>query len=289
MTSGDVAPPQVTAKDAVDDIVRKSRRKRSFPLRRDFVQQRNPSGKPSPGPLAGLVAAGDKRGLLLYLLLVTKASAEPWNAALPSAAWARALGHELPNSKSARTMVSKIWLRLERHGLVRRERRDRLADVFLLREDGGKGAYTSPGSDRGPYLRVPLDLWVGGPDTENRWYQLLTLPELALILIGRSLGDGFLLPQEKAVQWYGISADTIGRGVAALTAKGLLSAEKTFKIAPLSAVGYTEENRYTLLPPFGPVGHVSGSGTRKQRKVRSKAASKVRGRTALRTAMSSTD
>lgn len=263
MTAPPIAPPSVSAADTVDDIVRISNRRTGAPLRRDFVQQPGRDGKPSAGPLADLVATGDRRGLILYLLLVTKCSAEPWNAALPSAVWARALGHELPTSKSARTMVSKTWLRLERHKLVRRERRERLADVFLLREDGHEEDYTSPGSDHLPYFRAPLDLWTDGPESNKRWYQVLSLPELAVMLIGRSLGDNFLLPQEKAHRWYGISPDTIGRGIAGLKARDLLHDDKSFKPAPLSAVGYTEEHRYTLLTPFGPVGHVSGSGPRK--------------------------
>lgn len=251
----------MTREDTIDEIVRVSQRKDSFPLRREFLQHTDAARIRSSGPLASLVSAGDQRGLILYLLLVTKVSASPWDAALPSPVWARALGHPLPNSKAARTMVSKTWLRLERHQLVARRRKGRLADVFLLQEDGSGEAYTAPGSDVRSYFRVPLELWTSGPG-EGRWFAQLSLPEMAVLLIGRSLGDEFLLPQEKGPQWYGVSPDTIARGTAGLMSRGLLRRDTTFKAAPLSAVGYTEENRYTLLAPFGPLGHLSGSGKR---------------------------
>jgi len=145
-------------------------------------------------------------------------------------------------------------MRLERHGLVTRKRSRRLADVYLLREDGLGGTYTSPGEVRDRYIRVPLSLWREGPREAKRWYQVLTLPELAILLIGRSLSDGFRLPFEMGPEWYGISADTVARGIAGLREHGVLRMDQTFKKAPLSPVGYTAEHRYTLLEPFGPVG-----------------------------------
>ena len=141
---------------------------------------------------------------------------------------------------------------------VARSRTQRLADVRLLREDGSGANYTSPGAVGETYFRVPLALWQAGPEDSRRWYQVLTLPELAVALIARSLGDNFRLPYEMGPDWYGISADTIGRGVQGLADKNLLKVDKRFKKAPLSPVGYTAEHRYTLLQPLGPVGRRSG-------------------------------
>ncbi|MEX1171818.1 MAG: hypothetical protein WEG56_04305 [Chloroflexota bacterium] len=251
-------PPDVTSAETVDAIVEASKRVQDFPLRREFLQRRV-EAVVVPGPMGALVKAGDHRALLLFLMLLTKASAPPWNAALPAAAWARALGIDLPESKTARSTISKIWLRLERHGLVSRDRRERLADVFLHREDGLGGEYTSAGEVGENYFRVPLALWLQGPNDRQRWYQVLSLPELTVLLIGRTLGDGFRLPFESGPDWYGVSADTISRGVTGLKDKGMLDVNKRFKKAPLSAVGYTAEHRYTLQEPFGPIGHPSGS------------------------------
>lgn len=218
--------------------------------------------------MASLVTAGDLRALLLYLLLLTKASAPPWDAGLPAAVWARALGLELPQSKTATSTISKIWLRLERHQLVVRDRRNRMAVVTLRREDGTGLPYTSPGESNESYLKIPFALWQDGPDDEHRWYQVLTVPELAVLLIARSHGDGFRLPFEQAPAWYGLSADTIGRGVDRLCRRGLLVVDKTYKKAPLSPLGYTAEHRYTLEAPFGPIGKASSSRPRARTRVR---------------------
>jgi hypothetical protein len=254
-------PPTSSSADAANEIVRISQRKKDFPIRLDFLQ-RVVDGKKIPGPARKLVTAGDHRGLLLYLLLLTKASSEPWDAALPAAAWARALGLALPDTKAARSTVSKVWLRLEQHGLVKRQRKERLADVFLLHEDGEREQYQAPGAVGDRYFRVPLDLWTSGPDSDQRWYQALGMPELVVMLIGRSLGDSFRLPAENGPDWYGISADTISRGLAGLQKHGLTTVDKTYKKAPLSAVGYTAEHHYTLQAPFGPVGRRSGTPVR---------------------------
>ena len=262
----ETVPPTVTSAETVDEVVSVSRRRKDFPVRHTFLQQRDKHGNPVPGPAQGLVRAGDRRALLLFLLLLTKASSAPWNAALPAPVWARALGLDSPELATARSTVSKIWLRLERAKLVRRERYERLADVFLLKEDGSAKKYIPPGSRGESHFKIPLALWLEGPDDQTRWYQVLSLPELLVMLIGRSLGDQFWIPFEKAPIWYGVSADTIARGVNSLTERSLLSVEKRFKKAPLSAVGYTSEQRYTLRAPFGPTGHISGSGMRRPKR-----------------------
>ena len=251
--------PVVTAAQTVDSIVNSAKRKNSvFRLRRAFLQHTT-EGKPNAGPLAGLVTAQDRTALVLYLLLMSKASGPPWDAALPATVWARALGMDLPESKTARSTISKAWLRLERHKLVERgERRKRQADVFLLCEDGSGERYTSPGENGEPYLQVPLALWRVGPEGEaRRWYEVLTLAELAVLLIARSLGDGFRLPAEEGPNWYGVSGDTIGRGLSGLQRHGLLVASRRYRVEPLTPTGYTADFHYTLQPPFGPVGRAS--------------------------------
>lgn len=252
--------PVATPGDTVDEIVVGSKRSgNGFPVRQTFLQRRADDGEPRPGPLGSLVAAGDLRALQLFLLLLTKASSAPWDAGLPAAVWARALGLPMPNSKTATSTISKTWLRLEGHGLVSRERRKRMAIVTLRCEDGSDKPYTAPGEVGERYLKVPFALWQLGPDAGHRWYQELSLAELAVLLIARSHGDGFRLPYEFGPRWYGVSADTLHRGVARLSTRGLLAIDKTFKKAPLSPLGYTAEHRYTLQAPFGPIGKASAS------------------------------
>jgi len=257
-------PPQSTAIDAVDQIVHDSRGDSpTFAIRRSFL--RTTAGKDdtgrehwTPGPFANLVRAGDHRGLLLYFLVLTKASSGTWNSRLPSAAWARALDHPLPNTKSASSAISKTWLRLERQNLVSRTRVKKLADVAILREDGTGVDYTHPGQAKDAHFKLPLSLWTAGPADGQRWYQTLTLPELAVMVIARSLYDGFPLPYENVPEWYGISADTFSRGAKGLAHHGVLRIDTDYRKAPLSASGWTTENHFTLLPPLGPVGARAG-------------------------------
>ncbi|HMR94328.1 MAG TPA: hypothetical protein PKE05_02220 [Microthrixaceae bacterium] len=242
------SPPVATAAETVEAILNEGGRDHS-PIRISFLQRAD-DGSKSPGPLAEFVTNGDRRGLLLYLLLIAKATTSPWDAALPSAVWARALGVPLPNSKGAASSISKTWLRLEQRGLVSRERSKRRAKITLLREDGSGAAYTHPGTEGG-YFKLPHAFWREGPAADQRWSQLLTLPELAMLLIACSHKARFRLPLESAPEWYGISADTASRGFHGLETSGALIIDRTYKSAPLAPAGYTSENRYTLRPPFG--------------------------------------
>jgi len=254
--------PVSTADDAIDEIVSVAKRVKSSRLRHEFLQQRHgPNGVVVPGPFAGLVKSGDLSALKLYLLLVTKASAPPWDAALPAVVWARALG--MPETKTSASTISKTWLRLEKRNLVQRTRHKRMADVTLLREDGTGTPYSSPGDVNERYFQVPIELWTTGPNALTRWYRELSLPEFAVLLIGRSLGDEFHVPFEKGPGWYGVSADTLSRGLHGLEERGLLYVERRYEKAPLSPTGWKDALHCTLEPPLGPVGRVSGKRAKK--------------------------
>lgn len=58
-------------------------------------------------------------------------------------------------------------------------------------------------------------------------------------------------PAERVPVWYGWSADTAERGLAALEQLGLLTHTIRLKKAPLSPTGLTRVNRYLLHAPFG--------------------------------------
>lgn len=254
-------PPASSSHDTVDEMVRLSNRD-EIPLRLEFLQTVEPDGTRTPGPLASFVSAGDGRALTLYLLAVTKASSGNFEVALGAPVWARALGLWDPSGKTATSTISKMWLRIERRNLIRRERRKRLAEVTLLREDGSGEAYTNPGAVKDRHLKLPHAFWTAGPDGNRRWFEVLTLPEIAMLLVARSLADGFRLPFESAPAWYGISADTASRGLHGLIGHGLLEVHKVFKKAPLAPQGYTAELHYTLQPPFGPKGVRSAASRR---------------------------
>lgn len=247
-----------TTHDTVDAIVDTAVRP-EFPLRRTFIQQKGIE-PPLPGPpLAGLVTAGDRVGLLLYFLALTKASREPWDVSLHSAVWARALGIPEPNTTVARTRVSKTWGRLVARKLVARSRHKRLARFTLLCEDGSGDPYERPSSQ---YVKVPHALWTAGPEPSNRWFEILSLPELAFLVIALSNLDAFALPAERGPDYYRVSADTLLRGQRGLRERGLLKVERSIVKAPLAPEGVTIENLYTLQQPFGPHGKKSKAASR---------------------------
>ncbi len=254
-----------TANQTIDAIVDEAARDHA-PMRKTFLQKPASEGSSRGAVLAELVRAGDSLGIRLYLTALLKASSAPWDTALPAPVWARALGNPLPNTKGATGAISKAWRRLDDHGLIRRGRYNRMAQITLLREDGSGQDYTHPGDKNrqgraDDYLKVPVALWLQGPGGEGRWIRELSVPELAMLLISLSLGDGFWLPIENVPNWYGVSADTAQRGLSGLRDRDLLSVDIRVKAAPLSATGATTEHRYTLNTPFGPLG-------RRQRSVR---------------------
>ena len=236
-----------TAHQTVDAIAATTARS-AFPLRRTFVQQK---GRDQPPPLATFVTAGDRTGLLLYFLALTKASQEPWDVSMHSAIWARALGFPQPTSPGARSRLSKTWTRLVDRRLAVRARQNRLAKYTLLCEDGSGDPYDRP---KAAFINVPHELWTAGSTTSDRWYELLSLPELAFLIIALGNADSFPLPAERGPEYYQISADTLQRGVRGLRDRGLLTVARRRITAPLAPEGVTIENRYTLEPPFGPRG-----------------------------------
>ena len=244
-------PPVATIDETIDSILTTARRART-PLRHSFLQQ-GARSSPEPGPLKSFVTNGDHRGLLLYLLAKAKASAEPWDTALSAAVWARALDIDLPETATAASTISKAWKRLEDRNLIRRGRYKRMAHIHILKEDGSGDLYEPPGQAKDRYLQLPNAFWQAGAEDE-RWYRVLNLSEVAMLLIALSLPDRFRLPAEDVSAWYGISADTAGRGLRGLVEHGLLTVEKHYKTAPLSPAGYTADHLYTLQPPFGPRG-----------------------------------
>lgn len=75
--------------------------------------------------------------------------------------------------------------------------------------------------------------------------QQLTTKATGVDLIGERV--------EKARDWYGISPDTVQRGLAELEKLDLLDVDVQYKTAPLAPEGYTQDRHFTLKAPFGPL------------------------------------
>jgi hypothetical protein len=114
------------------------------------------------------------------------------------------------------------------------------------------GRYKHPGEgerSEGDYFKVPYEYWYG------RFMNRLSLPAKAVLLISLSLqmGEHFTLPREHAANWYGISPDTIQRGLSELLTRGVLRYRLESTPAPLTPRGYIVTRRYRLFPPFAKI------------------------------------
>ena len=244
-----MSAPISTAQDTINALLERSRRSEGVPIRKLFVQRREGRAV-SPGPLASLVKRKDERGLDLYLLVIAVASSDPWEVHRPAEVWARTL--DLASGGKGAATISKIWKRLADHNLIARGRFRHEASVRLLREDGSGAPYEDhPGKLREAYFKLPIEFWT----TSEFWCRRLSFAEKTMLLICLSLQDvkdDYILPQEKMPAWYGISADTAGRGLRGLDDKGLLSIRMETKKAPLAPTGQTVDYRYRLQSPFLP-------------------------------------
>jgi hypothetical protein len=248
-TPEEVAAQTSTSDDTIAWLLDRSKRKsRSVPIANAFLQQGRGAVR-VPGPLHRFVQKHDERALDLYLLTHAVATKAPYDITEAAAVWARVLN--LGPTTSAKTAVSKGFARLERLGLVSRDKDGKSARITLRADDGEGGVYVHPNKAGAQYLKLPYEYW-----TEH-WHRRLELHAKAVLLIALSLPDGFPLPSEKAHPWYGISAKTFARGVSDLHANGLINVRKVPKKAPGSPEGVTIENRYTLRPPFGPRGELA--------------------------------
>lgn len=248
MTSKSEAPAVPSQLETIQAMLERSGRTRGVPLRRAFVQQRQRGG--GPGALAAFVTGRRTAALDLYLLVHALASRYPYDAALPAQVWARALGL---HGKGAASGISKNWAWLEEQRLIRSEREGRVRRVFLLSEDRSGAAYIHPGEGdnaEGDYFHLPFNYWLG------HYMNRLTLPAKAVLLIALSLQmrDHFVLPREQASAWYGISPDTIQRGLSDLLRRGVVRYRLEYAKAPLSPRGYVAVRQYRLFPPFAKVG-----------------------------------
>jgi hypothetical protein len=241
--------PVATTKQTLAWFLESSKRKGTVPIHDSFVQ-RGSGKRVRGGPLAAFVSARRERALDLYLLLLLRTAGEGHKIALGAGTWARAIN--IGSAATAANAISKQWAWLRSQKLVSRARKGNLAEITVLREDGSGRDYAD-GEAGGTWFHLPFAYW------EKNWCGKLSLHEKAVLLIALSLLDDFYLPEAKGPAWYGLSPDTIGRGLRGLKARGLLTERVLQKAAPGSPLGYTRQHYYTLRAPFGPKGQTSGS------------------------------
>ncbi len=210
--------------------------------------QRGSQADPEPGILADLVRAHDERSLDTVLLTLAIASGPPHHIKLhgKGGIWPIAAAVGLPRTQPGVAAMSKVLARLERNRLLARGH-NKVGDrvIRLLKEDGTGKPYVHPYKSGETYFKLSFSYWLGGYD------ERLSLASKAVLLIGLSLPRWFILPGTQVKRWYGISPDTLERGLDGLMREELVRRRGEFKKAPLAPIGYTQQWRYQLMPPFG--------------------------------------
>jgi hypothetical protein len=231
-----------TPEETLEDLLRRSRRTR-VPIRRSFLQTGNRSSR--PGPLHRFVAERRPRALDIYALLHAGASAEPWDVTQPAMSWARMLS--MPETASSEASISRTWSWLEQQQLVSSERAGRLRKVSLLLEDGSGRPYSQPRGrepDSRGYFNVPFEYFRKG------WHLELSLAGKATLFICLAQGHTFTLPTPRASVWYGVSSDTLQRGLDELRRHGLVQRWTRTVKAPRARHGLTRLYHYRLTGAF---------------------------------------
>lgn len=215
-----------------------------MPVSRAFLQIPRPGG--GPGPLSTFVSARRKRALDLYLLIHAIASAPPYDVTLPARVWAQALG--MPVSSSSAVSISTTLSWLEEVRLIDTSRVGNARRIVLLSDDGSGLPYRHPvlvsPPERAGYFKLSFDYWL------ERWHTSLDLAATAVLLIALSLPERFVLPQRHGAEWYGISRDTLQRGLKSLRDLGLLTYFPASKVAPAAPTGMTVDRIYSLTGPL---------------------------------------
>ena len=213
------------AQTEVTWLLNSSGRRTTTPVRKAFVRTDDSQVVP---PLAQIVATRGRGGavaLKLYLGLLRRSSAAPYDTNLAARRWAALLDLQEPNTLGARRVTDAVK-RLEQLRLVSvAPSRGEASAITLLCEDGSGRGYSlpsTPGKDR-RYLQLPDPLWEGT-------LQRMTGPGLAMLLVllaePASSRDGMWWSVENFPEWYRLSASMRAKGTNELVALGLLRVSK---------------------------------------------------------------
>ncbi len=205
-------------------------------IRSSFCQEIG--GQLEPGPLHKFVFGRRLFALQLYLLLMCIARSKPWDKKMPATSWALTLDRSGPSAEST---VSRNWKWLRENNLVETKREGRDLRVFRRDETGKDTEYTKPTSK---FFYLPFAFFTEG------WHTKLDLAETTVMLIALSKSTSkpwFQLPTERASDWYGISADTLERGLEGLETHGMLAIHRRQVRDHRARFNTVTINDYTLL------------------------------------------
>lgn len=223
--SVNMGDPLKLSRQHAADIDQSSGRRRSVPIRSIF--SRDMAGE-AAAPMAQLVRVGGRGGavlLKLYVALIWRSSAAPFDSALPARKWAELLALPDPANGGARRITEAIKT-LEAHRLISAEYRPgEPSRITLLHESGSGAQYSLPRGGAGDhYFQIPAQMWLDGD------IQRLSAPGLAMLM-------AVLTDQSHpgaTVWWsttrfpgrFGLSPATRSRGTKELVDAGLLAVQR---------------------------------------------------------------
>jgi len=203
---------------------------------------------PVPGPLSEIVRGRYHHSLDVYLLVLAATARPPHELHVSPDFWAVLLRRPSQSLRNSRLAVYRSLETLEDLNLLWRETHLGAPRYQLLNEGGTGDRYLHPAKVGDRYLTLPHAYWLSGLDRR------LDLPGKVVLLLARSLRRYFTLPLANAMSWYGISADTLRRGMDELVKVGVVRYQRSDVPTPKAPRGTTIRRMYTLvgsmaLPP----------------------------------------
>jgi hypothetical protein len=224
----------------LSDVLWESHR-RAVPIRVSFLQVREEFGS-HPGPLGEIVRKRYHHALDVYLLILAATASPPHRLHVNPDFWATLVRRPAQSLRNARLALYRSLDILDSLDLVRQETRLGMPTFQVLDESGKGELYFHPATKRERYLRLPHTYWEHGFD------RLLDLPGKAVLLLARSSRPlGFTLPLARSMEWYGISADTLRRGMDELIRAKLVRYTKRDVPSPRAPRGTSVRRTYVLV------------------------------------------
>lgn len=225
----------------------------AVPIREAFLQIRDV--EPEPGPLSEIVRKRYHHALDVYLLILAATASPPHRLHVNPDYWALLVRRPSQSLRNARLAVYRSLEILDSLDLVRQETRLGMPTFQLLDESGSGELYFHPATRRERYLTLPHAYW------EHALDRTLDLPGKAVLLLVRSFRPtGFTLPLARSMDWYGISADTLRRGMDELIRAKLVRYTKADVPSPRAPRGTTVRRTYILT---GPMARTEGTQAKK--------------------------
>lgn len=204
-------------------------RRVAIPVRARFIRDiTTKSGETADTPMKRLVRYGDRDGITirLYLALLWRCSAPPFNTEISAVQWAELLGLAPPIGTYSRR-VAKAIKRLEDQNLIFVERSRGKTSVITLLDESGSGEAYQPPRESGRsnrWVKIPVKIW-----QEDAFHDLTT-PGLAMMLAILAEREKERTPmwwsQNRFQQTIGLTPSTRARGVAQLKKAGFLKVIK---------------------------------------------------------------